>query len=152
MNAIVRVATLDDRQLLDRLLDLYLHDFSEFDGRELAADGSYHYRWLDAYWSDKDRVAYLVHVDDHPAGFALVRLTDPIEMAEFFVLRKYRRAGIGSLVARQVIGAHPGRWRIEQVERNTAATAFWRRAIPTAFEEHTRDDGHVEQRFMIRPS
>jgi len=143
----VRAATSDDRELLGRLVDFYFHDFSEFDGRDVEADGSYHYPWLDAYWTDADRRAYLFDVEGHPAGFALVRLTDPIELAEFFVLRKYRRAGVGLAAAREVIARHPGQWLIGQIPGNEPATAFWRRAIPVPFEERGLADGHVEQRF-----
>ncbi|MHA7985632.1 GNAT family N-acetyltransferase [Rathayibacter sp. CAU 1779] len=132
---------------MGRLVDFYLHDFSEFDGRDVQADGSYHYEWLDAYWTDADRKAYLFDVDEHPAGFALVRLIDPLEMAEFFMLRKYRRSGIGTAAARDVIARHPGPWIITQVPGNEASMSFWRRAIPVPFEERRHADGHVEQRF-----
>lgn len=86
-------------------------------------------------------------VDGRPAGFALVRLTDPTELAEFFVLRKYRRGGIGTAAAREVIARHPGRWAVGQIAANAPATAFWRRAIPVGFEERRSSDGHVEQSF-----
>lgn len=147
MNLIVREAAAGDRELLARLIDLYLYDFSEFDGRDLEADGSYHYSWLDAYWSEDGRKAYLFDVDRHPAGFALVRLTDPAELAEFFVLRKYRRCGIGTAAARDVIARHPGRWVITEIASNESATAFWRRAIPVAFDERRLVGGSVQQRF-----
>jgi len=51
------------------------------------------------------RKMYLFTVD-RPTGFALVRL-DLIEMAEFFVLRKYRNGGTGTAVAHKVIARHP---------------------------------------------
>ena len=105
------------------------------------------YPWLDAYWTDSDRKAYLFDVDGHPAGFALVRLTDPIELAEFFILRKYRRTGVGTAAAREAIARHAGRWIVTQIPSNEPATAFWRHAIPVSFEEHRLPDGHVEQHF-----
>ncbi|MGN6127525.1 MAG: GNAT family N-acetyltransferase [Humibacter sp.] len=147
MTVTVREAATGDRELLSRLVDYYFHDFSEFDGRDLDWDGSYHYEWLDAYWTDDDRRAYLFDVEGHPAGFALVRLTDPLELAEFFILRKYRRSGIGTDAARNVICRHPGRWTISEIGGNAAATVFWRRAIPAPFEERQLPDGHVEQVF-----
>ena len=147
----VREADAVDRELLARLVDFYFHDFSEFDGREVGSDGSYHYEWLEAYWSDADRKAYVFRVDGHPAGFALVRLTDPIELAEFFILRKYRRGGFGTVPARQVIARHPGRWVISQIASNVPATTFWRSAIPAPFEERELPDGHVEQTFETGP-
>jgi predicted acetyltransferase len=145
----VREVEAGDSQLLGRLVDLYLHDFSEFDGRDLQADGSYHYRWLKAYETEGDRRAYLFFVESFPAGFALIRLTDPIELADFFVVRKYRRSGIGTLAARDVIGRHPGHWAVNEVSNNSSATSFRRRSIPVAFHEYQGADGHMEQTFTV---
>ena len=80
--------------------------------------------------------AFLIHVDGHIAGFALVdpksRLTDSDEVhdvAEFFVLRKYRRKRIGEQAACILFATFPGPWEVRQRMENTAATAFWRAAI-----------------------
>ena len=139
----------EDRVLVDRLMQLYLHDFSAFDGRQLSDDGRFDYPWLDAYWSDDDRHAYVLRVDGRPAGFALVRLGDPTEMAEFFVVRSHRRSGVGASAAREVFASHHGDWRVSEVAGNPAAVAFWRSVIPVDFAEHVLDDGTTEQRFTI---
>jgi predicted acetyltransferase len=64
-------AGIDDAAVLRRLLELYQHDFSEFDGRELNAHGEYGYRYLDYYWTEPERHALLFSADGHLAGFAL---------------------------------------------------------------------------------
>jgi predicted acetyltransferase len=68
------------------------------------------------------------------AGFALV--DDSVSfrenehwMAQFFVVRKYRRQGIGREAARRVFDLMRGRWEVGQVRRNLPAQAFWRRVI-----------------------
>ncbi|UJP41332.1 GNAT family N-acetyltransferase [Cellulomonas palmilytica] len=147
MTVTVREASPADRALVGRLLDLCLHEFSEFDGLDIGWDGSYAYPWLEAYWVDHDRQAYVFDVEGHPAGFALVRLTKPVELAEFFVLRKYRRQGVGTDAAGQVIARHPGRWVISQAGANARATAFWRRAVPSPFVERREADGRVVRTF-----
>ena len=70
------------------------------------------------------------------AGFALVQqrshlTADPAvsDVAEFFVLRKYRRRGIGAALARQVFELFKGRWEVRQLATNPAATQFWRTVI-----------------------
>lgn len=141
-------ATEAEFALLEQLLQLYLHDFSEHAGDDVDEQGRYSYAWLDAYREEPERHAYVIRVDAHPAGFALVRAGDPVQMAEFFVLRKYRRTGIGARAAREIIAFHPGRWSISQVATNSSATAFWRRVIPAEFEETVHADGTVEQRFV----
>ncbi|GAA1483784.1 GNAT family N-acetyltransferase [Brachybacterium fresconis] len=143
----VTVVTDAGFDLLGRLLQLYLYDFSEHAGYDVDERGEYHYAWLDAYRDEADRHAYLFRVGAHPAGFALVRRGEPTTMAEFFVLRKYRRGGVGTTAARQLLAMLPGTWSISQLASNRAATEFWRRAIPVPFEEITHADGHMEQRF-----
>ena len=69
-------------------------------------------------------------------------------MAEFFVLRKYRRGGVGTDAARAVFARFPGEWQTRQQFVNEAAIAFWRRTIPVPFTESANDEGPV-QRFRI---
>src|SRR2546428_3149200 len=47
------------RPVLRRLVELYLYDFSEFDGADVGPHGEYGYRYLDHYWTDPDRHAFL---------------------------------------------------------------------------------------------
>jgi predicted acetyltransferase len=142
----------EDFDLLGRLLQLYLHDFSEHTGWDVDEDGLFHYAWLDAYREEPGRHAYVLRVEGRPAGFALVREAERIHMAEFFVLRKYRRAGVGLAAARHLLAAHAGPWSITQLASNPEATAFWRRAITVPFEETVQAGGTVEQRFTTAPS
>lgn len=139
----------EDFDLLARLLQLYLHDFSEHTGWDVDEQGLFHYAWLDAYRHEEGRHAYVFRVEGRTAGFALVREAERIHMAEFFVLRRYRREGVGLAAARRLFEAHPGPWSIMQLATNPEATAFWRRAIPVQFEETVQADGTVEQRFTI---
>ena len=118
-----------DRPVLRRLLELYRHDFSEFDGADVGPHGEFGYRYLDHYWTDETRRPFLFKVDGAWAGFALVRLGDPNDMAEFFVLRKYRRSGVGRRAAADTLRRFSGRWTVRQQLTNPNATAFWRTAI-----------------------
>ena len=54
---------------------------------------------------------------------------DVAYMDEFFVMRKYRRAGVGSEFAARLFDIFPGRWEVAQVAPNTEATLFWRSVI-----------------------
>ena len=69
-------------------------------------------------------------------------------MAEFFVMRKYRRHGIGVIAARDLFARFSGEWQVRQMRANAGATAFWRRAIPVEFVEEEIDAGPV-QRFTM---
>ena len=136
----IRAAPIAERPILVRLLQLYCHDFSEFAGIESArgrvdAEGRFSYPGLDAYWSEADREALLHRVNGDLAGFVLLNRRsasgEPVDraIAEFFVLRKYRRAGIGLHVAHRVLRDRPGRWEIPVAAYNAPALAFWSRTV-----------------------
>jgi predicted acetyltransferase len=144
----VVAARVADKPVVRRLLELYLHDFSDFTGADVDARGRFGYEFLDVYWTDPDRAPFLFRLAGRWCGFALVRIGDPHDMAEFFVLRKYRRGGVGLAAAREVFARFPGRWQVREMRSNVDATAFWRRAIPVPFIEEEIAAGPV-QRFEL---
>jgi predicted acetyltransferase len=140
-----------EKPVVRRLLELNSHEFSAFDGRDLGPHGEYGYRYLDHYWIDaEDRHPFLVRVDGALAGCALVRAGSPHRFGEFFVVRKYRRSGVGTTAARQLFARFPGEWLVEVVAGNDAAVRFWRRTIPVPFDEAVTDAG-TGQRFTAPP-
>lgn len=129
-------ATRAQEPILANLLELYAHDFSEFYRLELGPDGRFGYPQLESYWREPQRRPFLVKVAGQLAGLALVQRTagtvagEPVwDMAEFFVVRGYRRRGIGSGIAQEIWRRHPGRWEVRVLESNGAALGFWERAI-----------------------
>jgi predicted acetyltransferase len=65
-------------------------------------------------------------------------------MAEFFVLRGYRRRGIGTAVAHEVWRRFPGFWEVRAMPSNRAGHDFWKRAI-SVFTGETIDSVRVEK-------
>ncbi len=85
----LRQAELEDREILANLL-------------EVNRLGLYGYEYLDYYWTEDKRWAYFIEVNGKLAGFAMVIDMPEVEgtqtdfqMAEFFVMNKYRRSGVG---------------------------------------------------------
>jgi predicted acetyltransferase len=144
----VDLATVHDQAALRQLLELYAHDFSERTGADVGDDGRFGWNHLERYWGEPDRHPFLFRVGGRLAGFALVHSGPPHDMAEFFVLRKYRRGGVGTDAARAVFARFPGEWQVRQQFENTGAIDFWRRAIPVPYDETPNDEGPV-QRFRI---
>lgn len=138
-----------ERPVVAQLLELNAYEFSALDARPIGEDGRYGYTYLDLYWSEPGRTPYLVRVESELAGFALVRNLpdDTHTVAEFLILPKFRRHGVGQTAARHLFQQHRGRWQIKQLGANTTATAFWRQAIPTAYDEVVHEDGSVIQTF-----
>ncbi|MEO8452035.1 MAG: GNAT family N-acetyltransferase [Gemmatimonadota bacterium] len=127
-------ATSSDAPLLANLLELYIHDLSAaFLNIALGADGRFGYSKLPLYWSEPERrFAYLIRADARIAGFVLVTRGSPVtedpdvlDVAEFFVLRRYRRAGVGRRAAFLLWNCLRGKWTVRVSEGNPGALPFW---------------------------
>lgn len=149
----ISLAQYHDKSVLRNLMQLYLYDFSEFDQAEVDHFGLYGYKYLDHYWTDPNRYPFLFWVEDQLAGFALIsRYPDPVygqerwAVAEFFILKKFRRQRIGTRVAARIFDMFPGKWQVSVMQDNLPARTFWREVIAAhvvgAYEEvAVEDDG-----------
>ena len=120
--------------VLRNLFEYYLHDMSEWFEIDTKADGSYSYDtssiWKDGY------EAYLAKVGHSIMGFAVVGSaaewlgdTGGHDVHEFFVLRRFRRNGIGQRMAILLWNERPGEWLVRVLQANAPALPFWRRTI-----------------------
>jgi predicted acetyltransferase len=129
-------ASMQQKVIVANLFELYMHDFSEFVDLEIGPEGRFGCGDLAIYWTEPARHPLLIYVDGRLAGFALIdglprEAPDVMvwDMAEFFILRRYRRAGIGTEVAQQVWKRFPGRWQVRVIVSNQPAYRFWHHAI-----------------------
>jgi predicted acetyltransferase len=141
----------EDRARLAALFELYAYDFSEILGFDVGDDGRFGYPYLDAYFSEPRRHAFLFRVDGKLAGFALVQRRSQLsgdervhDMSEFFVMRHYRRHGVGDHAAVWLFDHFRGPWEVREKPENHGATVFWRRIIARytggAFEDLVLDE------------
>lgn len=124
----------EQKEILARLLELYQYDFSEFDAMDVDERGMYGYPYLDYYWTEENRYAYFIKINNKLAGFAMVcghcyvsDDTDTLFMAEFFVMKKYRKQGVGKEAACEVLKMHPGKWELTVHPNNPGALVFWKK-------------------------
>lgn len=129
-------ATLEQKPTIANLLELYAHDFSEFHHLELGAEGRFGYKQLPLYWTEPDRYPFLIKVNTEIAGFVLVKKGSDIiadntvwDVGEFFIIRGYRRQGVGMKVAHEMWKRFPGPWEVRVMRSNRTAANFWRQAI-----------------------
>lgn len=134
----VIAAAPDQEPIVANLLQLYAHDFSEFHNLELGEDGRFVYASLPLYWLDPHRHPFLVRIEGQLAGLVLVKRGSEIsgsdtvwDVAEFFVVRGYRRRGVGTQLAHEVWRRFPGAWEVRVMAANDSALQFWERAIAT---------------------
>jgi predicted acetyltransferase len=144
-------AARDQEPVLANLLELYAHDFSEFQPLELRSNGRFEYKDLSRYWRDPNRHPFLVKVEGKLAGLILIRKDDSVaraevlwDLAEFFVVRRYRRQGVGTSIAHAVWRKFPGRWQVRVMEANLPAHHFWQHAI-TKFTGAAVESARIER-------
>lgn len=148
-------AALEQMPIVANLLELYIHDFSEFLNLELGADGRFGYPDLPLYWQAPGRHPFLVEVDGIWAGLVLVKQEPAAstgqptwDIAEFFILRAYRRRGIGTQAVHEVWSRFPGPWTVRVLQINHAALLFWKHAI-TVFTGNAVESSSFEQNGQI---
>lgn len=100
-NILIRKANIDEKQIIANLFQLYNYEFSEYYLNDVNENGLFpNYKYLDFYYTEKDRNLYIVFVDQKISGFFMMNryptfLTEGINcIAEFFVLKKYRKKDI----------------------------------------------------------
>lgn len=137
-----------EKSVLRHLMELYAYDFSEFDGADVNEHGLYGYSYFDHYWTEEGRQPFFIRVDEELAGFVLVNeyyylVKEPgtKSVAEFFVMRKYRRKGIGKKIAFQIFDKYRGHWEFIQHGGNQPSKIFWERVI----NEYTNGDYRQEK-------
>jgi predicted acetyltransferase len=143
-------ASADEAPVLENLMQLYVHDMSATFPIEIDESGRFRYDALPAYWREPDRrFPFLIRRDGCVAGFVLVTRGTPVtddpddlDLAEFFVLRRWRRGGTGRAAAIQLWDRMPGRWVVRVSSGNATGLAFWRSVVREyageSAEERTR--------------
>lgn len=128
-------ATVEQKSLVRNLMNMYLHEVSEYREMELDEEGNFPFPDLSCYWVEPDRRPYLIMVKGKCAGFVLVKDIESLTghtihtVPEFFLLNSYRGLGIGEEIARMVFDGHHGLWQIAVPEDNAVARTFWKRVI-----------------------
>ena len=134
MNLEVVAASVEDKPLVQRMMELYQYDFSTLENSDLDAHGYFGYSYLDHYWVEPGRHPFIVRVNGKLAGFVLVNQFAVLpgnewSVGEFFILRRYRRQGIGRQVARYIFEKFRGKWEVREIEANQEARHFWEAVI-----------------------
>lgn len=145
--------------VLANLIQLYCHDLAATFGLKIGTDGRFAYP-LQPYWDQPEtHFAFFIMAGQALAGFALatrgsLATTNPhhLDVAEFFVLRTHRTAGVGAKAACLLWNRLVGHWVVRAAVNNTGAVAFWQRTVVAyAGAAHTRyiqeQGGQVRQVF-----
>lgn len=135
MDIKVTSAKIDQIEMVQNLARFYIYDMSEFMGWRCPETGLF--GGCDDFfddWKAGKNAPFLISVCGELAGFAGVKplLLDGIEghcVQEFFILRKFRRKGLGQSVAIDLFGQFPGEWLVQYFTDNLDAAHFWPRVV-----------------------
>jgi predicted acetyltransferase len=124
-----------EKDILRNLLEKYEYEFSQYDKRDVGPSGLYGYSYLDNYWTEKNRFPFFIKVDGNLAGFMMINDYQEIKkdtdysMAEFFVMYKYRKMGVGKYAADYAFNKFKGRWQLMRHPKNITSVYFWNSVI-----------------------
>jgi len=120
--------------VLRNLLNLYLHDMAEWFLFDSDEEGRYTYATGPLWDAGVD--VYLAYHGRIPIGFGLVGAAaaytseaNAKDLEEFFVVRRYRRAGVGRALATHIWDLYRGPWIVRVYQKNLPALPFWRTAV-----------------------
>ena len=139
----LELVTAQSRPVVEKLLQLYIHDLSQFRLTRPDEAGRFnHDERYAVFFSDSDRCAYLFRDETGPVGFGLIRGLNESRrlMAGFFVVRGVRRLGVGHDAALALLRRHSGPWEIPFQEENAGATRFWREVAGSAVGRKWTED------------
>ena len=127
---------IEQKSVFVQMMELFNYDFSEFSDADINEYGYFGYPRIDDYWNEEGRYPFFIRADGKLAGLVLVRscceynnLREPHNIAEFFVMKKYRKQGIGKEVAKSIFDRFPGGWEITVWANNLPAQVFWESVV-----------------------
>tara|TARA_E500000331_G_scaffold356870_1_gene416563 strand:- start:520 stop:999 length:480 start_codon:yes stop_codon:yes gene_type:complete len=129
--------------IVNNLLQLYMHDMSEWFGT--VTDNRGRYNFIQYRPSD---IVYLA-IDDEtekPAGLAIVATpgNGSYDLEEFFLMRRFRHQGMGERFVAHILSDLRGDWIVRFFEGNLPAVPFWRKALSAYTSDVTEERESVE--------
>lgn len=125
-----------DKNTIYNLMQLYTYELALFEDDTatfvMLDTGLYVInKYLERYWKEESRNPYILKCNNKLSGFVLHRFNeeDMNEIAEFFVINKYRRTGAGAYMANEVFKLYKGKWEVRTLLKNEPAQKFWRNTI-----------------------
>ena len=129
----------EDKEILFNLSEKYEYELSQyFIDNDVNALGLYGFDYFASYFQENaKRWIFFIKVDGKLAGFAII-LSDyfylksrkaEYTMADFFIMHKYRRNGVGKFAAHYLFDKFKGVWQLNIYDKNTTAAGFWLNVI-----------------------
>ncbi|MCK9799487.1 GNAT family N-acetyltransferase [Pseudomonas sp. MAFF 302030] len=126
----------EQAELIRNLYQFYAYESSDWEQEDVEVDGRFyiHEEHLARYWQDPQWSANLLLVNGFIAGFMLIERSElpglhALELADLFILKRYRRQGIGRALATQVLSSGDSDWLVRFYDQDEVSQAFWRTVL-----------------------
>lgn len=139
------------RRTLWNLLQYMLFETSPSGKNVANEDGSFDYKYFDNYFTDRDRDAYLIKTNTGELmGFVMInqylqKVKTGHSIAEFLILPRFRRNGVGREIAKRCFEMYPGSWEVAPVDGSNSAYRFWK----TVIDEVTGNDNRLDDGIFV---
>jgi [ribosomal protein S5]-alanine N-acetyltransferase len=150
-------ATLEDYPTIQNMGRFYVYDMTEYMGDEedwkIPENGLFECIDFKKYWDQPDTFPFILRQNKEIAGFAIIDKKGSDEhvdfnMAHFFILRKFKKKGIGRAVACHCFSRFTGVWEVMVMPKNEGAYNFWKSVIvaytDNHFQEYFKQVKHLE--------
>jgi len=140
MNLEIKKVELTEREKLEKLLQLYLHDLSLYFPIPFNSDECKYEYDLNKYFEND--YAYFIESDHNILGFILIddNGNKNYEISEMFVLNNYKGKKIGEQAVTKIFDMYKGNWVIKAVPSSPVAEAFWIKTV----KNYTNDNFKLE--------
>ena len=136
MNVYLDPVTIENKDTLFRLLQYSLFEESETDQNDMNENAIFEYRWFENYFTDKDRFAFFAKERNTNKILGFVMINSYVQnisfghsIAEFLVIPKYRRNGIGTKIAEMCFEMFQGYWEVKPSFGSKKAYSFCEKVI-----------------------
>lgn len=148
----------EDKDIIKNLFPLFAHDISEYDEDEdVDSRGRFAIEFLDMYWKEQDLIPLLINVKGRIAGFILLQTgkyappsKEDYYIGQFFILKRYRRKGIGKEAVRQLFIRYPGKYLIGQLINNIPAIKFWKSAYSYCEVQYSETTESIGKELIVQ--
>jgi predicted acetyltransferase len=125
------------KPLIWNVFQFYCYETSIEDGNDLEENGRYSLssEYFAQYWNNPRWSAHLLRWNGAIAGFALIEASEALssaqELADLFVLKRFRRKGIARNVALHFMAERTVPWTVVVLQGADDAQAFWTNLFST---------------------
>lgn len=119
----------NEKEKLEKLLQLYLHDLSIYFPLDFDSEKCEYKYDLDKYFNND--FAYFIKSDNNILGFILIDNNGEsnYEISEMFVLNNYKNKKVGTISVIKAFALYKGKWTIKAVPKFEIAEKFWVKVV-----------------------